>query len=493
MKGKIFATLAVALVFLAYAGFGSAYSFSVNSANSVIVLPTTKVVNDTPLHINEDAIAGAKLGAFLVLKGIKPSMYTDNVEVLVEYHSLPFGDDDALHYVEGSIMPDLSTEGLGIDGFTMAPPVGKKVAVRANLSKVHLNTSTKKVVFEDRAVEIIFNQNSTPLSLGDSQTVTVSTQVDGKDKMYIYSHDKRSDTAALGATLEVGGWKLTFQDIDVNQENTFVKITYPSGYTQNRILSKDKYYIFYIDANNNEDSEELNDASARVQALQEAGAKKIFVFSPTGFFVGIGGTKQVQYSYDYYEKLKEYSDGDVYTDQWVWDIDPANNLFTLYLHVDPAKNFPKVELVNNQWVPIPFGNLRLYVEIEKDNSGNVVDYSFRWAQTRKVKTQVQVQTINANVIDDVHKLIMNDEELTSLPSNKNVIIIGGWVSNKAWSLLEQVYGKSTIEEIKNEVMSEGYVVKILDNPSNPTYKVIILAGRGYPETAQAVEEFMQNA
>lgn len=493
MRRKILATLVVAFVLLTYVGFGSAYSFSVTSTNSVIVLPTTKVVNDTPLHINEDAIAGAKLGAFLVLQGIMPSTYTDSVKVLVEYHSLPFGDDDGIHYVSSSIMPDLSTEDLGIDGFTTAPPVGKKVAVRANLSKVYLNTSTKKVVFEDRAIEIVFNQNTTPLSLGDSKTVTVSTQVDGKDKMYIYSHEEKSDTAGLGATISVGGWELTFQDIDVNQENTFVKVTYPSGYTQNRILSKNKYYVFYIDANNNEDSEELNDATSRVQALQEAGAKKIFVFSPTGFFVGIGGTKQVQYSYDYYEKLSEYKDGDVYTGQWVWDIDPVNNLFTLYLHVDPDNDFPDVSLADNQWITLPFGNLKLHVDVVKDNDGNVVDYSFQWAQSRKVETQVQVQTLNANVIDDVRKLILTDEELTALPSNKNVIIIGGWVSNKAWSLLEQVYGKATIDDIKNAVLSEGYVVKILDNPNNPTYKVIILAGRGYPETAQAVEEFMQNA
>jgi hypothetical protein len=42
-------------------------------------------------------------------------------------------------------------------------------------------------------------------------------------------------------------------------------------------------------------------------------------------------------------------------------------------------------------------------------------------------------------------------------------------------------------------MNNGYVVAILDNPNNPNFKVIILAGKDYIHTKKAVDEFMSKA
>ena len=489
MRGrKLLALLAVIFVFLSYIGAAGAYNFAINSRNSVIVLPTTKIVNGTPLHIGEDAISGSRLGAFLVLKGIRTSYYTDKVKVPVEYHSVLIEDNDQYYKLNKIDMPDLSLN-------VSDSPTGKAVVVAVNFSKISYNSTSKKAHFEDRSIEIIFNENTTPLELGGKNTITVATQVNGKDVMYIYNFEEKDDTAGFGATISINGWSITFQDIDVNQETTFTQIQEPDGNFFKKILEKGKYYLFYEDKNGNLDREEFASyPSSRLSELQEEGAKKIFLFSPTGFFIGIGGIKQVQYSYEYYEKLKEYRDGDVYQGQWVWDIDPDSNLFTIYLHVDPENGFNKVELGENMWVVLPVGNLKLHPIFTKDDKGKITGIeAYQFVQTETVESRVQVQTTSADVVDDVHDLIITDEELTSLPDDKNVIIVGGWVSNKAWSLLEQVYGKSTIQNIKDDIMSKGHVVKILNNPENSNYKVIILAGKGYPETAQAIEEFMSNA
>ena len=240
----------VGFVLLSYAGIANAYAFAVNSRNSVIVLPTTKIVNGKALHIGEDAIAGSRLGAFLVLKGIRTAYYTDKVEVPVEYHSVLIGDSDQYYTLNKIDMPDLDLN-------VSDSPVGKAIVVAVNFSKIYYNSTSKKVRFEDRSIEIIFNENTTPLELGGENTKIVATTVDGKDVMYIYSVEKKDSTAGFGSTIEVNGWSITFQDIDVNQETTFVKIKEPDGNIFNKILEKGSYYLFYEDKNGNLDREEF--------------------------------------------------------------------------------------------------------------------------------------------------------------------------------------------------------------------------------------------
>ncbi|WP_198011269.1 hypothetical protein [Thermococcus sp. PK] len=166
------------LLFLSSVGIANAYSFSIDSTNAVIVLPTTKVVNNQPLHINEDAIAGARLGAFLVLKGIRPSSYSTYVEVPVKYRSVIIPDNDQYYKLSETDMPDV---GLALG----EAPEGDKIVIAVNFSKVLYNSTLKKAQFGDRSVEIVFNENTTPLSLGGQNSKLVSTVEDGRDTLYI--------------------------------------------------------------------------------------------------------------------------------------------------------------------------------------------------------------------------------------------------------------------------------------------------------------------
>lgn len=478
----------VLLVFLSIGGIVNAYSFSIDSTNAVIVLPTTKVVSNQPLHINEDAIAGARLGAFLVLKGIKPSTYSTYLSVPVTYRSVVIPDNDQYYKLSETDMPDVGL----ILGET---PEGDKIVIAVNFSKVSYNSTSKKAQFWDRSVEIIFNENTTPLSLGGENSKLVSTVEDGKDTLYIYSYEEKSDSKSLESTVTINGWKIYFHDIDTEQKKTLVEITYPSGLEKTQTLYKEKYYVMYVDSQGQEDFE-VYDAypSGRIETLLEDGAQKVLVFTPSDFFIGIGGTKQVTYEYEYYEKTTKYQDGDVYNGQWVWDIDPSNYIFTLYLHVDPENGFPVVILGDEEALSLPMFDLDILPVFEKDDNGAITGITgYRFLRTVTVKKKVTVETTKADVVSDVNSLIIMDEELSSLPNDKHVIIIGGWVSNKAWKVLEQNYDSATIEGLKNEVMNKGYVVVILNNPSNPNFKVIILAGKDYIHTKKAVDEFMSKA
>ncbi|ASJ09862.1 S-layer protein [Thermococcus sp. P6] len=459
-----------------------------NSSNTVIVLPTTKIVNGTPLHIGEDAITGSRLGAFLVLKGVSQGTYTKTVSVPVEYHSVPIADGNQTYSLNPTDMPDI---GLKVGD----QPVGDTLVIRVNFSRVDFNSTEKSAEFGDRSVEIVFNENTTPLNVGGDYRI-VSTTVDGKDRMYFYSYDNVSGTSSsLGDTLSVGGWKIKFVDINVNQEEMLIDLTYPSGTLKQKTMAKDNYYVMYVDASGNEDFEPFSTyPESRINELLGSGVKSLLVFTPTSFFIGVGGTKSVIYDYIYYEKAREYRDGDVYSGQWVWDIDPANNLYILYLHVNESEGFGRVFVGEGSSLRLPT-NWGLEIEpiFTKENGIVTGVEAYRFVRVTTVTKTVSITAPRIEATDDVHELIINDTQLTALPSDRNVIIVGGWVSNRAWEVLEKVYGKDAVDSIREEVMEKGYVVKELKNPNNPNYRVIILAGKTYVETRLAVEKFMEGS
>ncbi len=218
----------------------------------------------------------------------------------------------------------------------------------------------------------------------------------------------------------------------------------------------------------------------------------MLVFNPTNIFQG-QTTDQVIYNYTHYTKLRMYQDGEIYTGQWVWDINPSNNLFTLYLHVNTSdKKFPKVFLSSGNMISLPInGGLHISAVFEKDNEGNIIGVAgYKFIRIDTVQKTVTVTAPKVEVTNNVDELIINDTELTKLPTDRNVIIVGGWVSNKAWKVLEKAYGAELVTSIKNEVNSKGYVVKILRNPYNSNYRVIILAGKTHAGTEKAIKEFM---
>ena len=460
-----------------------------NSANTVIVLPTTKIVNGIPVHIGEDAITGSRLGAFLVLKGITTEPHYQKVSVPVEYHSVLIEDKNQSYVLTAEDMPDLGLN-LGTE------PVGDYVVLRVNFNRIKYNSTMHEAEFLDRSVEIIFNENTTPLDIGGNYKI-VYANVNGKDIMYFYSFTSSSgNMSSIGDTLTFGDWKLYIWDININQSSALVEVTYPSGVKKLKSIAKGKYYVMYLDASDNEDFEEYDSyPTARVDELLKNGTRELLVFHPTSFFIGVNQVRSVLYDYWFYTKAKQYEDGEVYKGQWVWDIDPLHKLYILYLHVQENTSFNPVFVGPGESLTMPISswNLSLVPVFNRTQDGGIITgvlgYRFVRAVTVEKRIKVDVPTVVAT--KDVYSFIINDTALMSLPKDKNVIIVGGWVSNKAWKLLEQVYGESKIDQIKEEVMTKGYVIAELSNPYNPSYKVVILAGKTYRETAEAVKEFME--
>ncbi|WP_297436997.1 S-layer protein [Thermococcus sp.] len=461
-------------------------SLSVNSANTVIVLPTTKIVNGVPLHIGEDAISGSRLGAFLVLKGITEGTYTTTVTIPVEYHSVLIPDNNQTYYLNPRDMPDLDLN-------VSDQPVGHAVVVALNLSRVYFNETNAMATFLDRSVEIVFNENTTPLKVGGNYKI-VTTKVNGRDVMYFYSTSNESNSTPVGSSLSVGNWTLRFDDVNQDANEMLIYLTYPSGTSKHKTMTKGYYYVMYVDSTGNQDFEEYSAyPSGRIDELLRSGAREVFLFHPTDFFVGIGGNLVILYDYDYYAKARTYADGDVYHGQWVWDIDPADKLFTLYLHVNSSDpKFPPVLVSAGESLSIPTDwNLEVQPVFKRDSNGAIIGVEgYRFVQVHPVTKTVSITAPRVVATDNVYDLIINDTQLTDLPSNKNVIIVGGWVSNKAWNVLEAIYGKSRIDAIKSRIETNGYVVEVLNNPKNPEYKVIILAGKTHVETRKAVDKFM---
>ncbi|NJE09566.1 S-layer protein [Thermococcus sp. MAR1] len=460
----------------------------INSSNTVIVLPTTKIVNGVPLHIGEDAITGSRLGAFLVLQGVSQGTYTKTVSVPVEYHSVLIPDENQTYKLNPTDMPDV---GVNVSD----EPVGHGIVIQVDFSRIGFNSTKKAAEFTDRSVEIIFNENTTPLNIGGDYKV-ISTTVDGKDTMYFYSYlEMTGISSSLGDTLSVGEWSIKFVDINVNQEEMLIDLTYPSGLLKQKTMEKDYYYLMYVDAEGNEDFEPFSTyPESRINELLESGVRNLFVFTPTSFFIGVGGTKSVIYDYWYYEKVRQYQDGDVYNGQWVWDIDPDNNLYILYLHVNESAGFKRVFIGEGSSLKLPTDwGLEITPTFTKNNDGEIAGVEgYRFVRVASVTKKVSITAPKIEATDDVYDFIVEDTQLKDFPADKNVIIVGGWVSNKAWELLEQAYGKDTVNAIKDEINQKGYIIKELPNPNNGNYKVIILAGKTYAETRLAVEKFMKS-
>ncbi|WP_297420661.1 S-layer protein [Thermococcus sp.] len=478
--------LIVALVAFSMVIIPASASTPINSSNTVIVLPTTKVANGIPLHIGDDAISGSRLGAFLVLQGIRNGTYNVTVSVPVEYHSVPIVDANQFYTLNRIDMPDV---GINVSD----EPLGKAVVVAVNFSRVGFNESSGASYFLDRSVEVIFNENTTPMIPKGNYKAVFST-FDGKGTLYVYSVNNVSDeTKSIGESLNADGWTLRFLDMNMNSSKLLVEVDYPDGARKPKIMLEGEYYLMYTDFQGRGEFQSYDYYPRKeIKELMREGTPALFVFSPTEFFVGINSNMMVVYNYASYKKVREYHDGDVFKGQWVWDINPTKNLTTLYLHVDPSKGFRRVEVKPGGRLEIPLNwGLSIVPLFERDSQGKVTGVEgYVFVRRVLVKKTVHFTAPLVNVTKNVNSLIINDTSLKALPKDKNVIIVGGWVSNKAWNLLTKVYGNTTVAKIKVEVLEKGYVVESLPNPYNPDYHVIILAGRTHSLTWKAVQEFM---
>lgn len=449
--------------------------------NTIIVLPTTKVVNNIPLHINEDAIAGARIGAWLMYKSIfiQPQDIEKTITAEAEYHSVVIRDSDQMYYLNSIDMPDVDLPLADV-------PDEKHISVYVNFSRVTYNTTSSTYSFGDGAVGVIFTTNSSPIKLWDTDNEALVKMNSNNTELYVYTFNSDSRYQKIGDTYNVDGLQLVISDISTDSNRVLVEVIPPSGTGDefSDILELNSVNVYYIDS----EGKFVKSDTTDVNQLLSSGAQKVYEFKVSDIFTGIN-YNMARIDSTYYDKIKEYKDGQVYMGNWVWHI-INESTFELKLHVDPDNHFPEVVLSQDApELKLPVGDIVLKAYWVVNDAGNIVDHYFRFVKPVMVTEKVQYQTQVVSY-SRPENIIWTDEQFVSAkPTNKNVIIVGGWVSNKAWTWLTQAFGEDTVSEWQNTVEANGYIVKVAEyNGVN----IVILAGKDYTGTAYAVDYFIHN-
>ncbi len=438
-----------------------------------IVVPTTMEVNGTPLHIKNDAYASALLAVDVLTKNPKMVEKEVTATFKVPVKSIHINDTDQDYYLTQSDFSELEL------------PNGVQVLV--NFSRVDFNETSMKTVYHDGA--IVIHVNSDKFSLVDGNYTLYSYEKDGKDILRLFKIDDVSKTVGFNTNFELDGFKFVAYDYDDTTQRLYTMISF-DGKSETKIIRVGETYVVYLD-NTTLVVEPIADVN--VDELKQS-VDHFVIFTPEDVFIGISDYRMVSVSVEDYKMEKEYEDGDKWMglDHWVMDIKtPVDGQvpFDIVFVVDNPNTDKEETYVAND-LEIPMSGLSMHTYVEKDDDGNYVAHSYYFEQlkTKTGKTTIEVPDLNV----DPSKLIVTDVQIVEfgIPDDKNIVIVGGWVSNKAWTVLEGELGESVIDQLKNEIMTDGYVVKFIQNPDNPSKYIIIAAGKDYQETAKAVAELM---
>jgi hypothetical protein len=469
----------------------------INVANTEVVLPTTPYVNGTPLNIKQDALTASRLALDLYQDSIKMQEVSHEETKYVPHESHEFNTASGYVYLTKDVMPDFPLKATD----NMSLVVNDTIMVRVNMSDVVANLTADKPYVElgDRAIEIIFDQGAAPFLPNMEDYKTVQVTKDGSDIFYLYHDDTGFTDVDISGAFTLGKWEFDVLDINQDEQKVLVTYTTPKGKIGTDVYYKNQPVIMYYDENGELQvykAANETDAQAKMDELFNAGNTDFVMIKVVNTFIGVKGTLMAMVDYEHATLEKTYEDGDVYQGQWVMDLrSPDDEHVTLYLHVDPDHGFQKVDLKDGDSIVLPLSEkIELVPIFNKDENGTVTGVSYKWVWDEAVKFSYTTTcpVVPAVQPDDV---IVADSDLTSLSVDKNIIIIGGWVSNKAWNLLETALDNQTYNALKQDVTdpndsTPGYALEVIPNPESPGHYIIVAAGVDYEHTREAVEALM---
>jgi len=432
----------------------------------------------------------------------------------------------------------------------------------------------------DGAIKIGWALDWSPLKPNAEDDVVLSqktTDTGTIDVIYYYKNykpDQNPMQVPLGDVVDVDGWNVKPIDIDVDQSKAIVKVVAPNGTSSLMAVQIDErapyHYVFWINAQGDlvhwsddslddgktkdidgdgTDDITAGDMDGVVQELEKAGVGTIFTFVPTGHFIGVNGTKNLEVSVSAKELKKTYEDGEKVVDifpefknyphyqNWYLDIDSSNPnepvVYFVWKSVyDPEDNdytkYPPVFFKPGEklYIPIPyFKNVGssdapkyelqtevvvLEMDAKLDSAGEYYDsstaefYIEYYKDVNKYYSKDVVddkldELMNKVQASDPSQVLITDEEVlqNGFEAGKDYVIIGGWVSNKAWKELEKYYPEK-VAEMKQYLLNEiaqgqaDYVVYVLPNPADSDHVIIVAAGTDHEQTAEAVKYLIKN-
>ena len=456
-----------------------------NIEKAVIAFPTTAEVDGQVVHVKEDGLAAARLALAL----FQDSITSTEVEVKATdtHMTEAFKDNNNTDwwFDPDTYVPDFETFPYSIEVYNTSQPAGENITIWFNWDRIDANKS--KEIFtinsstDDPAIKIYFNRSESPLAAYPGEPVYLDS------KAYFYDSDSSEplQTYEVGVPVtDIEGWEITFVDYELTTPpRALVQIKGPGADQADLvIMNRSVNYILYVDDDGNNVIEaegiDFTNVDDRIEELEEDGVEYILKMNIGDTFFGVLGSQYIYVDWTNYWFVGEVEKGAPVVDNWL---------------LNWTANGTKVWIYFNGTATLDFGEnfelADLDIFLTTDDG---TKYRFVWYTERVVDTYTEYMIPSI----DPYAVAVPDYEVDlaefNVADNTNdVYIIGGWVSNKVWAQLEEVFGEEKVAEWKEDVMDEdGYALIVEPLPNDPDNYVIIAAGQDYTKTAEAIDELI---
>jgi len=458
-----------------------------NIEKAVIAFPTTAEVDGQVVHVKEDGLAAARLALTL----FQDSITSTEVEVKATdtHMTEAFQDDDSEWWFNAAeYVPDF--EEFPIDVVVNnQTPTGDDVGIWFNWTLFDFNTTTNitTIVSNDtaQAIKIYIGEERSPFA--EFKGAEGVSSADGSVKYYYMSKTSEPlQTYEVGVPVtDIKGWDITFIDYEITPEKrALVQLKGPGASDSDLvIIEKDNWTVIWVDDNGNNMVKFFGTnetaADAKVTALKKDGVEDILKLKIGDTFFGVLGSQYIYVDWTQYWYIGEVEKNTNVGDNWIFTWDESKTW--LYLNatvkLDPGDEFE-------------LNNLGIYlVPVVEDSA---VKYRFVWYTERVVDTypEYMIPSIDPYAVA-VPDYEVDLTEFNVAGNTKDLYIVGGWVSNKVWAQLEEVFGEEKVAGWKEDVMDEdGYALIVEPLPNDPDNYVIIAAGQDYTKTAEAIDELI---
>ncbi|KPU62662.1 hypothetical protein EP1X_07330 [Thermococcus sp. EP1] len=449
-----------------------------NIEKAVIAFPTTAEVDGQVVHVKEDGLAAARLALAL----FQDSITSTEVEVkATDTHMTEKFDSTMGEWFNESYVPDFDE--FKYDLTMNATPTGDDIAIWFNWSLFSFNATTNITTIVSNetnpAIVIYYGPDMSPMPEFEGDPVPIDST------MYFYDSDSSEplQTYEVGVPVaDITGWDITFIDYEISPEKrALVQLQGPGASGSDLvIIEKDNWTVIWVDDDGNNMVEFFgtNETAAndKVTELQQAGIGHILKLKIGDTFFGVLGSQYIYVDWTYYWLTGSVEKHTPVVDGWLLNWNETSTW--VYF---------------NGTVELAFGDefeladLDVFLKVVDDPQYRLVWYTERVVDTY---TQYMIPSIDPYAVA-VPDYEVDLAEFNVADNTKDVYIIGGWVSNKVWAQLEEIFGEEKVAEWKEDVMDEdGYALIVEPLPNDPDNYVIIAAGQDYTKTAEAIDELI---
>jgi len=456
-----------------------------NIEKAVIAFPTTAEVDGQVVHVKEDGLAAARLALAL----FQDSITSTEVEVKATdtHRTLAFEDDDSAPWWFNADMyvPDFETFPYSIEVPNTDQPAGENITIWFNWSRISANTTEETFMInsttDNPAIKIYFGPDISPFPEFPGTPI----YLDGEAYFYDSKSSDPLQTYEVGVPVtEITGWEINFIDYELTTPpRALVQIKGPGADQADLvIMNRSVNYILYVDDDGNNvieaEGPDFSNVDDRIEELKEDGVEDFITINIGDTFFGVLGSQYIYVDWTHYWFTGEVEQGEAVVDNWLlnWTDDGA-----------------KVWIYFNGTATLDFGedfelaDLDVYLTTEDGTDYRLVWYTERVVDTY---TEYMIPSIDPYAVA-VPDYEVDLAEFNVADNTNDVYIIGGWVSNKVWAQLEEVFGEEKVAEWKEDVMDEdGYALIVEPLPNDPDNYVIIAAGQDYTKTAEAIDELI---